>query len=401
MSQNNDYLNAQWDDFMPNTSQAQVPYGSPASSGAPPTFPPKHMPKPGDTTKPDRIRRAWWDYLLQFIGGTCVVCVMFFLIYIGWQYIGSGMDTDSVSRDLITASKQEFKTAKTDAAQLHTDDPPIDDWKPKHGEIIGYIHLPVLNKEWKRPIQEGTDLAILNNMGAGHYENTAMPGQQGNFSLAGHATATDFGYLDRVTPGEQIIIETADNWYVYKAINHSIVNYHQTDVIAPYAAGVDRGITLTTCYPMLYWAGPGEQTQRWIVHGQLEGWLPKSEGTPEALATTTEDVQTRITKQVTKVSRQVNLPVTGVLSLSLFAIWLILDIVAWIVSHKRMIRLWQREPSANPVVWLFRLSAGNMIIRLILTSILLAAIVFLCWRWVCPWMAENIPILESPHPSIV
>ena len=393
------YSEADWADFMPAEPANQTPR---ASSSTPPAYPPTRKPKHGDTAKPERIQRAWWDYLLQFIGGTCIILVLFFLTYIGWQYVGSGLDTDQVSRELITASKKEFKTSHTNAAKLHTDEPPAEaiSGKPAYGEFIGYVYMPVLGKDWKRPIQQGTGLDVLNNMGAGHYEDTAMPGQTGNFSLAGHATATDFGYLDRLTPGQQVIIETNDYWFVYKAVSHQIVDMHQTDVIAPYAAGVEKGITLTTCYPMIYWAGTGEQTQRFIVHGQLEGWIPKSEGMPDVLSTTTETVQTKITKHVTTLSRTVNLPVTGVLALCLAGIWLVLNILGWIISHKRMANIIRRDPSANPLVIIFRMSAGIVPYRLILTTILTAALVFAAWRWACPWMAENIPILESPHPSI-
>lgn len=43
-----------------------------------------------------------------------------------------------------------------------------------------------------------------------------MPGSIGNSSYAGHRTPGDLGPADTLKPGDPIIIQTADHWYVYE-----------------------------------------------------------------------------------------------------------------------------------------------------------------------------------------
>ena len=59
-----------------------------------------------------------------------------------------------------------------------------------------------------------------------------------------------------------------------------------------------------------------------------------------------------------------------------------------------------REPSWNPVVWGWRLQAGILPVRIVLQLIQLAGIILACWAWVCPWIADTIPVFATPHPVV-
>lgn len=346
-----------------------------------------------------RHRISPLEAVLQFLAGLiCILAILVLCVQSTWQYWGSGMDVKTVSEQLEKVSTQNFDvTVPEQAAPFQSGEPPLIT-KPKTGELFAYLRIPKLGSDWRRPVQEGTDKEVLDNMGAGHYPDTALPGQIGNFSVAGHRAPSDFGYLDRLSAGDQIIVETGDYWFVYSVTTSGIVHMNRVDVIMPDAAGVDRGMTLTTCDPMF---SPMPATNRLIVHAAFVGWAKKTDGKPASLGLgQTASTQQQITRSVENLSKQLNMPVTGVLAICATSAWLVLCAVGWLFSHKRMARIWREKPSFNPLVVLWRIQAGVIPYRIILFSLMWAAILFASWRWACPWVANNIPMFESPHPSV-
>jgi LPXTG-site transpeptidase (sortase) family protein len=150
---------------------------------------------------------------------------------------------------------------------------------PPPGHAIARLYLPKLGKYWV--VVEGVGLDDI-RYAPGHYPNSAMPGQVGNFSVAGHRNPATFWELDRVAAGDVVVVETRDTWYVYRVTRNHIVDPGAVEVVAPVPGqpGVeptDPMLTLTTCHPK--W----DNDQRLIVHAQLEGEQPQSAGRPAAL----------------------------------------------------------------------------------------------------------------------
>jgi sortase A len=122
--------------------------------------------------------------------------------------------------------------------------------------------------------------------GIGHYPSTALPGQVGNFAVAGHRATNGepLRDIDRLQVGDEVIVETRDTWYVYTLERDEIVLPTDTWVIEPVpgqpgAEPTQELITLTTCNPR--WAS----TERWIWWGSLTETIPKEDGElPEAIA---------------------------------------------------------------------------------------------------------------------
>lgn len=352
------------------------------------------------------------DYIRQFVTGTAFILALLLMFQFAWQYWGCGLDTESVSQNLEKASTVKFENSETDKiGQVHTGTPPIERESADDGELIGYLRIPRLGKDWRKPIQEGTESTVLNNMGVGHYTNTAFPGQPGNTSFAGHRAPADLGYINQLQVGDEIIVEGSSNWYVY-LVNKSpyVVPMSTVQVISPSAAGAVRGLTLTTCDPMF---SPTPATERLIVHAEFQGWIPKDEGMPENLVQTRTTTSEQIKRSVQTVSHQIDAPVTGVLALCLFLIWAILDCLMWLLCYKRMMYVWSR-PTSNPLVIFWRLQAGPLpmpggaewkrvlanIVRGLMFVIFWTAVMFICFRFACPWAAEHVPFLETPHPSV-
>ncbi|SDY23782.1 sortase A [Modestobacter sp. DSM 44400] len=156
------------------------------------------------------------------------------------------------------------------------------------GQPFAVLHIPRLGADWSRVVVEGTGGEQL-AQGPGHYAGTAMPGEQGNVALAGHRVGrgSPFLDLDRMRPGDPIVVETADFWFVYRVLGDAatgdlgadpsgipgmqIVRPSQVDVIAPTPDGATDGaatgayLTVTTCHPKY------SARQRLIVHAVLDG----------------------------------------------------------------------------------------------------------------------------------
>ncbi len=143
---------------------------------------------------------------------------------------------------------------------------------PPPGGSIARMYLPSLHEKWV--VVQGVDLADI-RFAPGHYPDTALPGQIGNFSVAGHRTPAIFWDLDKIHAGDQVIVETKDHWYIYNVYEQDIVSPHAVEVVAPVpgkpgAKPTEADLTLTTCNPK--W----DNYQRLIIHAKLASTLPHS-----------------------------------------------------------------------------------------------------------------------------
>ncbi len=96
---------------------------------------------------------------------------------------------------------------------------------------IGVIEIPDLGIQ--HIIVEGTsEKQIKKNVG--HFENTAMPGEYGNFSLAGHRNNLYnevFKGLADVEIGTEIIIKALNGEFRYKIYKKEVVEPENLDVL--------------------------------------------------------------------------------------------------------------------------------------------------------------------------
>lgn len=154
------------------------------------------------------------------------------------------------------------------------------------GDAFAFIHIPEFGSGWQpRAVIEGVDPDEL-TVGPGHYPGTALPGEMGNFSLAGHRVGdgSPFGALDQLEPGDPVLVETVDSWFTYRVTEQTIVDPSDVSVVAtvpgdPEAYADGAYITLTTCHPKF------SNRERLVVHGILEATASKADlpGGPPAL----------------------------------------------------------------------------------------------------------------------
>jgi LPXTG-site transpeptidase (sortase) family protein len=121
---------------------------------------------------------------------------------------------------------------------------------------IPRIHLEV-------PVLEGTDDVTLNR-GAGHIEDTAKPGADGNSGIAAHRDGFFRGLKD-VAQGDAIELVTPASTEIYRIERIWIVNPEDVSVLDPTPK---RSLTLVTCYPFYF---IGSAPRRFIVRAVLAG----------------------------------------------------------------------------------------------------------------------------------
>lgn len=172
-----------------------------------------------------------------------------------------------------------------------------DDWakgkgKPgsfEPGQGFALLHIPKLDVVV--PVAEGIDKQqVLDRGMVGHYNEgstkTPMPdAAKGNFAVAGHRNThgEPFRYINRLEPGDPIVVETQDKYFVYKMA--SILpqtSPGNTSVIGPVPPGSGftkpgRYITLTTCTPEF------TSKYRMIVWGKMVEERPRGKGKPSVL----------------------------------------------------------------------------------------------------------------------
>ena len=159
---------------------------------------------------------------------------------------------------------------------------------PPHATTFATIQVPRWAGEPERPISQGTDRAtVLDVLGIGHYEGTAMPGGSATSPspATGPRTRKPFNRVEELAgrrPARRP--DTDDIWYVYRVTStRDRRRPSDVGVIAPVPGDparrpTERMITLTTCHPMF------SARERFIVHGVLDYWAPTSDGIPAELA---------------------------------------------------------------------------------------------------------------------
>ncbi len=207
-----------------------------------------------------------------------------------------------------------------------------DEWRnprtkhlPGMGEAFAQLYIPAFGSDYSYAVLEGTDDDTL-LAGLGHYTDSQMPDEPGNFALAGHRVGkgAPFNDLGHLNVCDAIVVETQNQWFTYRVlpmeegaegrtaasqsclrgpllddVAHGryahVLGRHitlptDTSVLAPLpeapesgaaAAGekdkLGRVITLTTCHPQF------SNAERMIIHAVQTDARDKSAGPPPAL----------------------------------------------------------------------------------------------------------------------
>jgi sortase A len=194
------------------------------------------------------------------------------LLFAGYQVFGN------------SAKVQDEQNSLDDALAEQWNDPTVGPSTPVKGpaapgkNLVGRLYIPKLDKEWV--VVNGVEPKDI-RYAPGHYPDTALPGEIGNFSVAGHRIRKIFWRLDELKDGDVIGVETRDSWYIYRVSNSQIVLPSAVEVVAP-VPGKPRAkpkkamLTLTTCNPKF------NNYERLIVHAELTDTVPRDQAAADA-----------------------------------------------------------------------------------------------------------------------
>ncbi|KPI18849.1 sortase family protein [Actinobacteria bacterium OK074] len=203
---------------------------------------------------------------------TGVLMLLFVTYQLWWSNIRAHAEAGKATRNL----QQEWASG-------------VDPGQFSPGQGFAIIHIPKLDVV--APIAEGVSKSkVLDKGMVGHYGEgslkTAMPEDKtGNFGLAAHRNThgEPFRYINKLVPGDEVVVETAEDYFVYKITSSlPVTSPSNTSVLDPIPAGSGftkpgRYITLTTCTPEF------TSKYRLIVWGKMVAETPRSEGKPKVL----------------------------------------------------------------------------------------------------------------------
>ena len=216
------------------------------------------------------------------LGELLITGGLILLLFVAWQLYWTDYTTEKAQAATTNTLQDQWDKAPDSQPGA------LVDGKVKSvplGKAFALIRIPRFGKKYVKPIYQGTELPILDK-GVGHYVGSQLPGQVGNFALAGHRVTygKPFNEIATIKPGDAIVIETATTWYVYRAVRHVIVTPDHTEVVAPVPqhpgqVPTQAWLTMTACNPEF------SARQRYVEFSELVQTLPKTSGKiPAALA---------------------------------------------------------------------------------------------------------------------
>jgi sortase A len=242
--------------------------------------------QPPPSGGPARTRRTpgdWVRFVLRGIGQTLITCGCVVLLFVVYEVYLTNISSHAAQVKVRHRLEQEWAQGTDPLLGL----PGSGSTNIPAGTGIANLYIPRLGKDYAFTIVQGTDDASLEK-GPGHYLGTALPGQVGNFAIAGHRVGKGepFLNLNQLRPGDAVIVETDRDWYVYRVKGdvatrnlsatapdgipgREVVSPDDSAVILPVpdhpgATPTEKLLTMTTCDPKF------TATKRMIVHAVLD-----------------------------------------------------------------------------------------------------------------------------------
>jgi len=250
---------------------------------------------------------------------TLGVVVLLFVVYEVYVTDLFGQRKQAAATEAVDQVWANAEPATTDTVVVTNSDQLVTDprqrtptYETTLGDGFAKLYVPSFGADYVFTVVEGTDPDDL-YIGPGHYDGTQLPGQQGNFTVAGHrvSNGSPFNDLGLLASCDAVVVETQDDWFVYRVLPmaEEVATWTSTprahcdgvgvqtgaydgvfgrEITLPtdYAqvlpiphvdsndvpADAQRMITLTTCHPQF------SDAQRMIIHGVLVRSYSKSAG---------------------------------------------------------------------------------------------------------------------------
>ncbi len=218
-----------------------------------------------DRPKPPRD----WRWLIGGIGRSLIALGLLMFAFVAYQLWGTGIQTAQAQRSLsrefdqLISSAQSGSESTTTTAAPTTEPPTVDSTvptttvspvlppaKPIPAAEEGVARLEIPRMGLNRIVVEGATADALTK-GPGHFPETPLPGQLGNAAIAGHRTThlAPFFDIDKLQPGDEIIVTTLNGRYVYHVTGTEIVAPEDYAAVIPTTDVTKATLTLVSCTP--------------------------------------------------------------------------------------------------------------------------------------------------------
>jgi sortase A len=187
--------------------------------------------------------------VVRGIGKTLIATGILIFLFVAYELWGTGIAERRGQNVLKAQFARQLGTtvpALPGADTTPTSGPPETVAGPVAlGNAAAQIRIPKIGLE--KFVVEGVGVEDL-KVGPGHYPDTPMPGQPGNAAIAGHRTTygAPFGDLDRLNPGDPILVTTSAGVFNYQVDHETVVDPSEVSVLDNTP---DNRLTLTTCNP--------------------------------------------------------------------------------------------------------------------------------------------------------
>lgn len=259
-------------------------------------------PHEGRKQKKPRPRISFSQVVGEILLTVGLLALLFAYYEAYWTNVESGKLQESAGQKL----DEEWNEARVNPRQKLT---------PELGEAFARMYVPAFGSDFNFAIIEGTDEEDL-LAGPGRYVDSQMPGEAGNFAVAGHRVGkgAPFNDLGNLEVCDAIVVETFNSWDVYRVMpmstnsadraaeaaecfndtqitrmaegdyvsvsGRSITTPDRIDATYPTPGVFDTAVregseallTLTTCHPQF------SNAERMIVHAMLVEEIDKSTG---------------------------------------------------------------------------------------------------------------------------
>nr|WP_253719810.1 class E sortase [Brevibacterium renqingii] len=219
---------------------------------------------------------------VRTFGELCITAGLVLILFVVWQLWWTDIQANRDNEVLADELTQDWANQDPNELPDDPDEPVVADPVEKN-HAFGIFYIPRFGDDYYRTVAEGVDLEpVLNRMGVGRYPNSAMPGEVGNFSVAGHRVTygKPFNQIAKLRPGDEIIVQTKDGFYTYTFRNFDIILPDAVEVLSPVPdepeyKGKDRILTMTACNPMF------SARERYVAYAELTDWTPAQDGPPK------------------------------------------------------------------------------------------------------------------------
>ncbi|ANE05093.1 class E sortase [Corynebacterium crudilactis] len=259
-------------------------------------------PRRGRGPKKPRPRISFSQIIGEILLTVGILALLFAYYEAYWTNVESGKLQDSAAGKL----DDDWAEARENPRKKLT---------PELGEAFARMYIPTFGSDFNFAVIEGTDEEDLLS-GPGRYVDSQLPGEAGNFAVAGHRVGkgAPFNDLGNLKVCDAIVVETFNSWDVYRVLPMSSTStdraaeavncFHDTqvgriaegdyahvagrsittpdriDVTYPnpgfletsVSEGTEALLTLTTCHPQF------SNAERMIVHAMLVEEIDKTSG---------------------------------------------------------------------------------------------------------------------------